>query len=128
MHKKFAKNRIKERRSLALSSRRLTVQSQFFLNLTWIMKLILTLVCLSFAVSGGNTGDPSVFAPTCVNNNYLVLHRQHRQRGKYLGCFQDSINSRMFLGSFTQDPQLTIEKCIEFCSSRRYVYAGYHGP
>lgn len=54
----------------------------------------------------------------------LVLMRNRRERGKYLGCFQDKALRRIFRGYVEKDPELTIEKCLQLCTYYRFVYAG----
>lgn len=57
----------------------------------------------------------------------LHFTRTLRERGKYLGCFQDKNLPRMFRGYFGRDDNLTIDKCINLCAFYRFVYAGFHG-
>lgn len=84
------------------------------------MKLFSTFIVFAFIWIG------SILASN-IDEDQLVLTRQPRERGKYLGCFQDNINQRMFLGYFGKDANMTIEKCLNLCTHHRYVYAGLHG-
>jgi WSC domain-containing protein len=43
---------------------------------------------------------------------------------QYLGCGTDMINNRTFQGQSTTNDQMTVEKCVDFCSSNGYKYAG----
>ncbi|KAN0087269.1 protein of unknown function (DUF1996) domain containing protein [Elaphomyces granulatus] len=43
---------------------------------------------------------------------------------QYLGCGTDMVNNRTFQGQSTANDQMTVEKCVDFCSSNGYKYAG----
>ena len=43
---------------------------------------------------------------------------------QYLGCGTDNMGSRTFSGQSTSNDQMTVENCVNFCSSKGYKYAG----
>ena len=58
------------------------------------------------------------------DSNILVIKRMKRQAKKYLGCFQDKADHRMFRGYVTRTRSNTIEKCVEICQVGGFIYAG----
>lgn len=71
------------------------------------MKLLLGLVFLSVLWFS----CLAVFKNDCRGET-IVHVRHRRERGKYLGCFQDHLLKRIFRGYFGQDEDNTIENAL----------------
>lgn len=47
------------------------------------------------------------------------------QRRKYVGCFQDNMDKRIFRGyTERQTTKMTTDFCIDLCRKHRFTYAG----
>lgn len=46
------------------------------------------------------------------------------KKWEYIGCGTDNVGDRAFTGASTSSDMLTIISCIEFCSSKKFTYAG----
>lgn len=86
------------------------------------MKLILTFVYHAVVWADGPF---SRYNDHNVCSNQMLLTRTQRERGKYLGCFQEKELDRIFRGYIGHDANLTIDKCIDLCTFYRFVYAGF---
>lgn len=92
------------------------------------MKLFLPIICLFLVFIGGAFSAYADNNVDCVTQtkDQMLLTRTRHERGKYLGCFKEQFLHRMFRGYYGEDPNLTIDKCIDLCIFHRFVYAGYH--
>ncbi|XP_063705112.1 uncharacterized protein LOC134834394 [Culicoides brevitarsis] len=46
------------------------------------------------------------------------------EKGRYRGCFKDSLVTRMFNRRLNFGLSTTIEHCVDFCATEGFVYAG----
>lgn len=63
-----------------------------------------------------------VYKFSCNNHGYVKI--QGRVSGKYLGCYHDPDEHRGLIEYAFRSKSMNIEKCINVCRSRNYVYAG----
>lgn len=59
-----------------------------------------------------------------INLNLRCMETKRHEAGKYVGCYQDHGERRMFLGYVTRFYSNSNEKCVEICQNGGFVYAG----
>lgn len=58
-----------------------------------------------------------------TTGNLYVIERTKTTKGKYVGCFKDSEENRMFRGFIKKYRYNSVDKCVDNCVESRFVYA-----
>ncbi|KAF2015096.1 WSC-domain-containing protein [Aaosphaeria arxii CBS 175.79] len=74
--------------------------------------------------------EPAILITDCAatkvigppKTNYVDLTSS--KQWEYVGCGKDNIDGRAFTGESTSSDDMTVEKCVDFCSSNGFSYAG----
>uniref|UniRef100_A0A336M894 CSON013550 protein n=1 Tax=Culicoides sonorensis TaxID=179676 RepID=A0A336M894_CULSO len=59
-----------------------------------------------------------------TTGNIFIIERNQTIKGRYLGCFKDFEENRMFRGEIKKFRYNSVDKCIETCTRGGFVYAG----
>ncbi|ORX99400.1 hypothetical protein BCR34DRAFT_495426 [Clohesyomyces aquaticus] len=76
--------------------------------------------------SGPGRASPASNCPTtplsAPSTNFVDLTSS--KKWEYTGCGTDNIGARAFTGKSTSSDDMTVEKCVDFCSAAGFSYAG----
>lgn len=59
-----------------------------------------------------------------TTGNLFVIERTRTIKGRYMGCFKDLEENRLFRGLINKYRYNTVDKCIDSCIESGFVYAG----
>jgi WSC domain len=76
--------------------------------------------------NGPEEASPAPCSQTPISSAplYYIPDLTTTEHWKYIGCGSDSVSSRTFQGKSESNGQVTVENCIDFCSSNGFTYAG----